>query len=211
VFAPAQATELQPKRGIFDGLRLKVSPLLEQPGPSPLERAVTRFGRAAQDIIRIKEQGYDPLIHQRKAFGVAIKDLDALHPGGGEDMRIAMNKNPALIGEAANGRTTLAIQAMIVEGEIRIDANNRADRFVADWQHKSRQIQAFERQRDYAGVTSVKADMGNMAQALQRDPQLESLLRNRTHELGLKSQQVSSISHGLQEWLGHSRGLGISM
>ncbi|GFM31595.1 Ti-type conjugative transfer relaxase TraA [Novosphingobium sp. PY1] len=201
----------QQQRGRFDGLNLNVSPFLERPGPSPLDKAVTRYGRAAQDIIRMKEKDYELLIHQRKAFGEAARDINALHAGGAEDMRNAMNKNPSLIGEAANGRTTRAIQAMVAEAEIRIDASNRADRFVADWQSKSRQMKAFERHGDYEGVWSVKEDMGNMAKALHRDPQLESLLRNRTAELGLASQKGASISHDLQEWLGRSRGLGISI
>ncbi|MDZ4308007.1 Ti-type conjugative transfer relaxase TraA, partial [Allopontixanthobacter sp.] len=208
---PEAVPKAEPRRGMFDGLKLNVSPLIEQTGPGPLEHAVQHYGRAAQDIVRMKEQGYEPLIHQRQAFGSAVKAIEALQPGGGEDLRIAMNRNPALIGEAASGRTTLPIQAMIAEGEIRIDANNRADRFVADWQSKSRQLKAFERQGDHGGVSSVKHDMGAMAKALHRDPQLESLLRNRTAELGLRSRQGASISHGLQEWLGRSRGLGISM
>jgi len=126
-------------------------------------------------------------------------------------MRAAMNKDPALIDEAARGRTARAIQAMIAEGEIRIDAAGRADCFVADWRAKSRQMKVFERQGHYHEASSVKDDMRNMAKALHRDPQLESLLRNRTAELGLKSQQGASISHDLQEWLGRSRGLGIGM
>jgi len=195
----------------FAGLRLDASVLRVQAERDPLDRAAERYGRAARDIIRMKEQGYEPLHHQRKAFGEAAKNLDALHPGGGEDMRAALNKDPALIHEAAKGRTARAIQAMIAEGEIRIDGKARADRFVADWQAKSRQMKAFERQGHYHDASSVKGDMRNMAKALHRDPQLESLLQNRTHELGLKSQKGSSISHDLQEWLGRSRGLGIGM
>jgi len=207
--AIVRATPAQPDP--FAGLKLDVSALRVQAERDPLDRAVERYGRAAADIIRMKEQGYEPLHHQRKAFAEAAKNLDALHPGGGEDMRAAMNKDPALIDEAARGRTAPAIQAMIAEGEIRIDAAGRADRFVADWRAKSRQMKVFERQGHYHEASSVKDDMRNMAKALHRDPQLESLLRNRTAELGLKSQQGASISHDLQEWLGRSRGLGIGM
>jgi Ti-type conjugative transfer relaxase TraA len=207
--AIVRATPAQPDP--FAGLKLDVSALRVQAERDPLDRAVERYGRAAADIIRMKEQGYEPLHHQRKAFAEAVKNLDALHPGGGEDMRAAMNKDPALIDEAARGRTARAIQAMIAEGEIRIDAAGRADCFVADWRAKSRQMKVFERQGHYHEASSVKDDMRNMAKALHRDPQLESLLRNRTAELGLKSQQGASISHDLQEWLGRSRGLGIGM
>lgn len=53
--------------------------------------------------------------------------------------------------------------------------------------------------------------MTAMAKALHRVHQLESLLRNRALELGLKSQGGASMSHDLQEWLGRSRGLNIGM
>lgn len=159
----------------------------------------------------MKQQGFEPLPHQREALGSASKEIDALRPGGAEDMRVAMNKQPAFISEAANGRTSRAIQAMVAEGEIRIDAANRADRFVADWQSKARQLKTLERNGDYDAARSTRDGMTAMAKALHRDPQLESLLRNRALELGLRSQGGASMSHDLQEWLGRSRGLGIGM
>jgi hypothetical protein len=93
-----------------------------------------------------------------------------------EDLRVTMNKEPALISEAANGRTTRAIQAMVAEGEIRIDAANRAARFVADWQSKARQLKTLERSGDHDRAGSIREGMNAMAKALHRDPQLESLL-----------------------------------
>ncbi|MGN8000144.1 Ti-type conjugative transfer relaxase TraA [Sphingomonas sp. 22176] len=200
-----------PRRGMFDGLKLSSAPIRVPTRPSPLEQAVQRFGRAAQDIVGMKQQGFEPLPHQREAFGNARKEIEALRPGGGGDMRVAMNKDPALISEAANGRTSRAIQAMIAEGEFRIDATNRADRFVADWQNKARQLKTLERSGDHDAARSTRDAMTTMAKALHRDPQLESLLRNRALELGLKSQGGASMSHDLQEWLGRSRGLSIGM
>jgi ketol-acid reductoisomerase len=159
----------------------------------------------------MKQQGFDPLVHQRKAFGEAARGLNALQSGGADDMRNAMNKDPALIAEAANGRTTRAIQAMVVEGEIRIDAGNRADRFVADWKATSQQMERFQREGHHDDAWQMKQELTDMAEALHRDPQLESLLQKRSVELGLKSREGSSLSHDLQEWLGRSRGLGIGM
>jgi Ti-type conjugative transfer relaxase TraA len=198
-------------RGRFDGLKLNVSRARERTSPTPLEKAARRYGRAAQDIMRMKREGFDPLDHQLKAFGDAGRNLDALQPGGADDMRNAMNKDPALIAEAANGRTTRAIQAMVAEGEIRIDAGNRADRFVADWQAKSQRMERFQREGRHDDAWQMKQELTGMAKALHRDPQLESLLQKRSVELGLKSREGSSLSHDLQEWLGRSRGLGIGM
>jgi hypothetical protein len=216
----AKATEQQrepqpafaaPRRGMFDGLKLNRAPIRIPDQPSSLDQAVQRYGRAAADIIRMKEQGFDPLPHQRQAFSRAIKDIDTLRPGGAEDMRLAMNKDPALIREATDGRTSRAIQAMMAEGQIRTDGINRADRFVAAWQDKARQLKVLERHGDSDAIWTAKQDMHAMAKALHRDPQLESLLRNRTKDLGLGSQKGASISQGLQQWLdrSHNRGIGL--
>lgn len=216
----AQVTEQQreppppsaaPRRSMFDGLKLNCAPVHIPDQPSAMAQAVQRYGRAAGDIIRMKEQGFDPLPHQREALGRAIKDIDTLRPGGAEDMRIAMNKDPALIREATDGRTGRAIQAMMAEGEIRTDGITRANRFIATWQDKARQLKALERQGDADAIWTAKQDMHAMAKALHRDPQLESLLRNRTHDLGLASQKGASISQGLQQWLDRSRNLGIGL
>lgn len=63
----------------------------------------------------------------------------------------------------------------------------------------------------YAVRDEARANLNDMAKSLHRDPQLESLLHNRRAELGLKPSATGSLSHDLQQWLGRSRGLGISM
>jgi hypothetical protein len=47
--------------------------------------------------------------------------------------------------------------------------------------------------------------MATMAKSLERDPQLESLLRNRMKELGIRPAGGASLSHDLQRWLSLSR------
>ena len=42
----------------------------------------------------------------------AKQDIDAVRSGGAEDMRKAMNADPSLIADAAQGRTAGAISAM---------------------------------------------------------------------------------------------------
>lgn len=48
-----------------------------------------------------------------------------------------------------------------------------------------------------------------MAKSLHRDPQLESLLKNRRLELGIKMPSGQSLSHELQDVLALSRSRGI--
>ncbi len=199
------------KRDPFVGLKLRAAPRIDQTAPDPLDLAVERFGRAAQDIVRMRAQGYEALPHQREAYVEARHQLDAVRPGGAEDLRVAMNKDHTLIAETAGGNTRRAVQAMTFERERRIDVTARADRFVADWQSRARQIRRFEKDGDYLALDKVKSGMAAMSQSLERDPQLESLLRQRHKELGIGASNGESISHNLQRWLDRSRSRGLGL
>lgn len=200
-----------PKRGMFEGLKLTATPMPEQaPAPSALERAVERYGRAAADIVRMWDAGQKELPHQAQAFRKAGQELDAIRPNGERDLRTAMNADRGLIDQSANGRTAAAIRAMVLEGEIRTQNLERADRFVTDWQRQARQLHLMQKRDDYIGIDKARSGMAELAKSLERDPQLESLLRNRVKELGIGKPSGVSIS---DELLGHpalsrSRGLG---
>ena len=100
---------------------------------------------------------------------------------------------------------------MRAETKIRIDAPARADRFVAEWQARSKQLRNHKANYDDARAERVGAHLNDMVKSLHRDPQLESLLRNRTHELGLRPLERKSLSHALQEYLRPSRSLGLGL
>ncbi|HWW64466.1 MAG TPA: Ti-type conjugative transfer relaxase TraA [Sphingomonadaceae bacterium] len=206
--APAEAAP--PRRSIFDGLRLNADPI-DKPQRSPLDRAVERYARAAQDITRMRDRGYEPLVHQRQAMTEAGKAVDGLRRDGARDLSAAMARDPALVSEAANGRTAKAIQAMVAENEMRIDAANRADRFVHDWQVQARQFRRLERNGDYLAAEGVRDKLDLMAKSLHRDPQLESLLRNRVSDLGIRRRSGASLSHELQQSLSRSRSRGLGL
>jgi hypothetical protein len=53
--------------------------------------------------------------------------------------------------------------------------------------------------------------MTDMAKSLHRDPQLESLLRNRVKELGIGKLSGASLSHDLQQVPALSRGRGLGL
>jgi hypothetical protein len=200
------APEPEKARNPFAGIKPALS---RDDAPTPLERAVERFARAAGAIKRLASQGYEELPHQRVELDAAGKALDALRPNATRDLRRALEKSPELIDEAAKGRTPAAIRAMQLETEIRIESGRRADRFVSEWQQQSRRFHALERAGDVVAADRSRASMLAMAKGLQRDPQLESLLRNRRFELGLKPQSSGSLSHELAEHLSLSRSRGI--
>lgn len=197
-------------RSRFSGLTITPAPELAQP-PSPLDKAVERYARAAADLVRMREANLPELPHQKNAFADARAALDAVRPHASQDLGRVMESDPALMQQAAAGKTTNAIRAMALEAEIRVDLGTRADRFVADWQQGTRQLQALSRSGDYDTTYRIKESMSEMANALHRDPQLESLLRNRVQELGIGGRSGGSLSHELLHHPALSRGRGLGL
>ncbi|RZI60227.1 MAG: Ti-type conjugative transfer relaxase TraA, partial [Zymomonas sp.] len=193
------------------GLKQDASSLGPSVAHDPLDRAVERYGRAARDVLAMKARAVPMLPHQAQAMTKAADDLDAVREHGSRDLYAAIRKDPALVEEAASGRTQRAIQAMLTQSELRLDVSARADRFVADWQSRARLLHKLENEGEYFKAEGVKDKLDLMAKSLHRDPQLESLLRTRKSELGIKGREGASLSHQLQEGLrlSRSRGLGL--
>jgi len=78
------------------------------------------------------------------------------------------------------------MDAMAHEAKVRADPNLRADRFVERWQQLSQDRDRLYRAGDMTGREKAGKEMAGMAKSLERDPQVESILRNRTRELGLE-------------------------
>jgi hypothetical protein len=100
---------------------------------------------------------------------------------------------------------------MQAEAELRNDPKRRADRFVERWKDLDRQRARFERGGDRKAERSVRSSMGALAKSLERDPQIESLLRNRSRELGLPMAMGRSVGSNLIECLSLSRGRGLGL
>ncbi|MGQ2933874.1 MAG: Ti-type conjugative transfer relaxase TraA [Sphingopyxis sp.] len=247
--APAKSTE--PKRGIFDGLNLGVSRELPDPATpertrpvkfaevrisarsidanlsrSPLDKAVERFAGITKQIVDIRRAGGKELPHEIDAYRKARAELDALRPGGANDLREAFGKSYELTNDAAEGRTAGAMAAMGRRDAARVaeraaaeraardrvrlaaETEKRAELFVAAWKKESAQAR---KAPTYAARDEARANLNDMVKSLHRDPQLESLLQNRRAQLGLDAVRGKTLSHDLQQYLGRGRGMGISM
>lgn len=180
-----------------------------------LRRAVERYARATVDIGRMKSRGLPVLPHQREALAKARAGLDAIRPYAADDLKSAFQRQPELVQEAAGGRTQAAMQAMQLEAEIRSDPFQRADRFVEGWQQMKQHRAELQRDGDSKGVRKVGERMASMAKSLERDPQMESVLREHAHKLDLSlppmRERGSSISHDLVQSLGLERGRSLGM
>ena len=175
--------------------------------------ALKRHARAVDAIFDMQERGGKASPAQVKELQQARKVFEEVRPHGSHDAEAAYKRNPELAREAAGGQVNRAIRALQLETELRTDPGRRADRFVERWQKLDLAGQRQYQAGDMSSYNSTRSAMGDMAKSLQRDPQLESLLANRKHELGIQIEsgrrlgQELALAHGLG--LGRGRGIGI--
>ncbi|PKQ00445.1 MAG: Ti-type conjugative transfer relaxase TraA [Alphaproteobacteria bacterium HGW-Alphaproteobacteria-13] len=230
------STAPEQKRGIFDGLDLgSATPKAERgmfadfrpPAQShdpaaaaKAERermrtiAVQRHARAVASIWKMQDKGLPVLPHQRSELGKAREAMDRTGKHAAHDMERAYNRDPALAFEASAGRVSQAMRAMSQEAEIRADPDKRADRFVEGWQELGRHREDLQRDGDFRGARKVSEQMAGMAKSLERDAQMESVLRERKQELGIGIETGRDLSHDLASSVGiemdRGRDLGMS-
>lgn len=204
------------QREMFDGLT-PASPAPHPAGPvgevGQFDRhgAIERHARAAADVMRMNDRGLPVLAHQRRALVEAREALGEVGPHAAKDLERAYMREPGLASEIASGRTQRAIRVLQLEAEVRSDPRLRADRFVERWQGLERQRSVLHFEGDMTGARQVKDRMGAMAKTLERDPQVESLLRTRRMELGLPAELGRSVGEGLSQYLGLGRGRGLGL
>ncbi len=175
-------------------------------------RAIERYGRVAADIGRMREKGLPVLAHQESALQRAGDALDQVRPHGARDLASAIERDPRLTRDAAEGKTGGAAKAMETERQVRIDPEKRAGRFVEQWQGMKEARASMERAGDRAGAEKLGKRMESIAGGLHRDPQLESVLRARAPELALSMERGRSIGEGLAQSvsIGRDRDRGMS-
>lgn len=154
---------------------------------------------------------------QERELTDARKAFEEVRAHGWRDAEAAYRKDPELAREAAAGRVNRAIQALQLETELRVDpARNpswRADRFIERWQKLAQTSQRQYQAGDMSGYKATRLAMGDMADSLERDPQLESILASRKRELGISSEPGRSLGRELAftHGIGFGRGRGIEL
>ncbi len=201
-------------RGIFDGFR--PTDKLQAPeldvGIARRE-ALVRHARAITVIFAMNDQGMDWTPDQLGELKAARGDLNALRDNAALDIEAAYKSHPGLAHEAASGNPGRARDAMVHETHMRTDPHYRADHFVERWHELKQDSDELYRHGGMAAVRPIKDKMAVMVEGLERDPQLESILRNRKIELGISFETGRSLgselafTHGID--LGRGRGLGI--
>ena len=220
-------------RGIFDGLRLSLpgqprelgifagfrppERTREQTQAQPSHatgqrRAVERYARAVNEVARMRDRGLPVLPHQHDALNRAGEALDAIRSHATTDLQNALQRQPELIHEAAEGRGQATVHAMNKEAELRADPFQRADRFVEGWQQLRQAHEDLRRDGDFRGAKRIGQEMAGMAKSLERDAQVESLLRGRNRELGIDAAMGRSVACDLADSVpfDHGKSLGMS-
>ncbi|HEY5331560.1 MAG TPA: hypothetical protein VIJ79_16900, partial [Acidobacteriaceae bacterium] len=235
--ADHQAEPPTQKRGMFDGLNLSTArarPEAERPArerapepaqrdaPDGLNRAVDRYARAWTDAARMREQNLPVLEHQKLALRDAGGALDAARPGATRDLLTAMEHEPAthqaMTGMQGRERTAQLVAGIQHEDRVRQDPNLKAERLVKVWNGLEAQQERLSGRDQAEARGKVEGRMKEVAGELKRDPQLESLMRSRSKELGIEAGSrldrvvrepniERAISHGIRR----DRGLGMSM
>jgi hypothetical protein len=192
---------------LFDRLESKNAPT--RLSKLSLHEAVVRFARTAEESVRVREQGRLESAPQRAAFDAARIALDAVRPNAARDLRAAFVRDMGLLEEAAAGQPANAISGMEWERRYRTEPQFRADHFVRTWRQLGHRHELHERRGDERGAQRIAARMTRLAKSLERDPQLESLLRSRSKDLGVPGYLDRPLSQALPDWIGWGRARGL--
>lgn len=180
-----------------------------------LRRGLTAYATAWADAGRMTAAGLPVLAHQAEALERAGQALDGLGPNLAQDTRAALQRAPELARGVGTEEGALALgQAIGATRQARLALDERGRAAVRAWTALERAYEAAGASYDRPAQREAGARLEAFAQELKRDPQLDSLLRQRGRELGIDpgsrlDRVVQAQEHELARTL--RRELGISM
>lgn len=222
------------RHGMFDGLKLNAAsaarerpereggaqPALDRQAerlrPSDMERAMDRYARAFDAADRNLRQDLPMLDAQKQELRQAGQQLDQARPGASTLIVSALQHDPAtrraVTELSGRERAGQLIAGMDRERASLAEPNVRADRFVNRWQELRGQRQELRGWQHDDARQKVEGQMRGMAKGLERDPQVESILRNRRQDLGIdRARQSESLARDMERSLtrGRSQSMGL--
>ncbi len=183
---------------------------------SGFEQAVDHYAQAFSAADKQLGQGLPLLDVQSQELGTAGQKLDQARPGSHELIRSALQHDPktaeAMTELSGRDRVGQLVAGMDRERAALSDPNVRADRFVQRWQDLQAERQVLRGWRHDEALGKVEGQMRGMAKSLERDPQVESVLRNRTQELGIRHiGREQNIAHEMERQVSQSRSQGLGL
>ena len=160
-----------------------------------LVSSVGGYARAWSDAARMRQAGLPVLPHQTAALAQADRALDTQLPGFGQDLDAALTRAPRLAqGAGSDAGLAVLIEAGRTARAEREKLEERAREAVRAW---AKLEQAYERaaeKYDHLAQRTIGRQMAQFAKELKRDPQLDSVLRQRGSSL------ASPKAHGWRGW-----------
>ena len=184
--------------------------------PSAFEAAVDRYAQVYSALDRHLSQGLPFLEGQKQELAAAGQQLDQARPDACDLMLSALRHDPdtrqAMALLSGRERVDQLTAGMEREQAALADPRVRADRFVERWQELKREHDNLYGWQHEAARGKVEGEMRALGKSLERDPQVDSLLRDRGQELGIGYvRRDVSLTQELEHSLarGHSLGLGM--
>jgi Ti-type conjugative transfer relaxase TraA len=186
---PAKQTERsspQPSETARD----HVANLTERARPnSGLEQAVDRYAQVHVGIERQRQQNLPVLDAQKEAYRSAAEQLERARSGSHALIQAALQYDPksaqAMSELTGRDRVGALVAGMDRESLAQDDPNIRAERFVERWNGLRSQQQQLSGWNQAQAKGEVENEMRAMSQDLQRDPELETVLRQRSRDIGI--------------------------
>jgi hypothetical protein len=151
-----------------------------------LARGLEAYVRAWADAERMKPAGLPVLPHQVQALERAEQGLEAIGTGLLRDVRATLDRAPELAqGIGQKGGVAALSNAVGLERRGRLALEERGRATVRAWNALVAEYQAAVKSYASDVQREVGTRMQAFVQALKRDPQLESVLRERGRELGV--------------------------
>lgn len=218
------------KRSMFAGLKLRATGSLEKSSELPgrqdkenserdrfadrvrpmsgFEQAVDIYARALSVAEKQVDQGLPLLDVHKQELNKAGERLDQVRPGSHALLRSSVQHDPAsadaLTERSGRERVGQLIAGMDREREALADPDVRTERFIQRWQELQSERQ--ERWHDDEERGKVEGQMRSMAKGLERDPQVETALRNRAPELGIShAGKDHNIAREMEQQIGQGR------
>jgi Ti-type conjugative transfer relaxase TraA len=161
----------------------------EEPRPDAFSRAVEDYARAYWDAARMRMENLPVLEHQKQAIGKAGAALDAAREGSTRELLSALRHDPATRAAMTlegTERTARLIAGMEREHQAQRDPNVRAERAVAEWRKLEKEYGGLRGFEQDGARGQIEERLKTLAGAIKRDPQVESILRARSRELGIE-------------------------
>jgi Ti-type conjugative transfer relaxase TraA len=184
-------------------------------GPaSGFEQSVDRYARAFSAAAKMQERGLPILESQKSEMRAAGQQMENARPGSSDLTRSALRQDPEMkeimMERSGRDRVGKLIDGMEKERAQQADPNVRADRIIDRWQALQEERTALSGWQQDEARGKIEGEMRKMTAEIEKDPQVETIVRERAQEIGISHvRENKGITGEMEQQLarGHSQGL----